>query len=390
MTSPLEPTPARFEPPPYPYARLDHLRAEAADRFGADGVVDASVGTPGDLPPAAVSRALAESDGARGYPPSSGSVAFRRAAADWLNRRFGAIVDADAEVAACVGTKELVASTAHYLRLRRPDRDTVLHPQVSYPTYAMGAVLAGCRAVGVPETPGGGLDLAAVSDADASRALLLWTNSPSNPTGGLTDHADAAAWGRARGLPVFSDECYAEFTWQGRPRSILETGTSGVMAVHSLSKRSNLAGVRAGFYAGDDELVAYLSDVRRHAGLMVPGPVQDAAAVALGDDTHVELQRARYRERLEFLARTLTDAGWPAEVPAGGFYLWVPVPHGLGDGWDLAGELARRAGLLVSPGEFYGPAGAGFVRVALVQPMVRLELVAARLAGAPERSAAGT
>ena len=182
-----------------------------------------------------------------------------------------------------------------------------------------------------------------------------------------------------RGVPVFADECYAEFTWRGPPRSVLETGSEGVVAVHSLSKRSNLAGVRAGFYAGDSELVGYLADVRRHAGLMVPGPVQEAAVVALGDDRHVDEQRARYRERLGFLAAVLGGAGWPADLPDGGFYLWVPVPPDLGDGWGLAGVLARRAGLLVSPGEFYGPAGAGFVRVAAVQPMDRLELVAGRL-----------
>jgi aspartate/methionine/tyrosine aminotransferase len=170
---------------------------------------------------------------------------------------------------------------------------------------------------------------------------------------------------------------------------MLETGTDGVVAVHSLSKRSNLAGVRAGFYAGDAELVGYLADVRRHAGLMVPGPVQDAAVVARGDDLHVDEQRARYRQRLEFLAAAFGRAGWPAGLPDGGFYLWVPVPPDLGDGWGLATVLARRAGLLVSPGEFYGPAGAAFVRVAAVQPMSRLELVFERLVGEHRDAPAG-
>ena len=162
---------------------------------------------------------------------------------------------------------------------------------------------AGCRAVGVPEHPSGGLDLAAVDDADVARALLLWTNSPSNPSGRLTDPDEVAAWARSRGVPVFADECYAEFTWRGRPRSMLETGAQGVVAVHSLSKRSNLAGARAGFYAGDAELVGYLADVRRHAGLMVPGPVQDAAVVALGNDLHVDEQRRD------------TDNGWSSWPP---------------------------------------------------------------------------
>jgi aspartate/methionine/tyrosine aminotransferase len=286
-------------------------------------------------------------------------------------------------VAACVGTKELVASVPQMLRLRQPERDTVLYPAVSYPTYAMGATLAGCRAVPVPPAPGavGGLDLDAIAESDAERALVLWSNSPSNPTGGLGDLGAEAAWGRAHGVPVFSDECYAEFTWDGPPRSILQSGFDGVVAVHSLSKRSNLAGVRVGFFAGDPELVAFLRSVRQHAGLMVPGPAQAAGAVALADDGHVVAQRARYHERLVFLAGVLTEVGFPVGLPQGGFYLWVPVPAAWSDAWSMAEELSRRAGLLVSPGDLYGKGGAGFVRVAVVQPMDRLELVAERLLG---------
>jgi aspartate/methionine/tyrosine aminotransferase len=243
----------------------------------------------------------------------------------------------------------------------------------------MGATLAGCRAVPLPEGPDGGPDLDAVDPEDAARAVLVWVNSPSNPTGLLTDLDRAAAWGRAHGVPVFSDECYAEFTWRGRPRSVLETGLEGVVAVHSLSKRSNLAGVRAGCIAGDPDLVGYLTEVRRHAGLMVPGPVQAAGAVAFADDAHVEVQRTRYRERLAFLAGALGGAGLETPLPDGGFYLWVPVPEQAGDAWDLAGTLARTAGLLTSPGDLYGPDGAGHVRIAVVQPDDRLALVAARL-----------
>jgi aspartate/methionine/tyrosine aminotransferase len=163
----------------------------------------------------------------------------------------------------------------------------------------------------------------------------------------------------------------------------LEHGFEGVMAVHSLSKRSNLAGVRVGFFAGDPELVEFLSLVRRHAGLMVPGPAQAAAAVALADDAHVEVQRGRYLERLRFLADVLTRWGCPTELPEGAFYLWVPVPKGRwSDGWAMAEELARTAGLLVGPGDLYGEDGAGYVRIAMVQPMLRLELVAERLSGA--------
>jgi aspartate/methionine/tyrosine aminotransferase len=391
-----------FVPPPYPYDRLDGLRAEAVARFGepgpgsgsdgAGGIVDCSIGTPCDPPPDTAVAAMGASGAERGYPYSTGSPAYRRAAARYLSRRFEVEVDADREVAACVGTKEFVASAAHYLHLRDPGRDTVLYPATSYPTYAMGAQLGGCRAVAVEELDGGGLDLASVGEEDAARALLLWANSPSNPTGHLTDLDATAGWGRTRGIPVFSDECYAEFTWAGPPRTILSSGARGVVAVHSLSKRSNLAGVRAGFFAGDSELVGYLLDVRRHAGLMVPGPVQAGAVVALDDDAHVEVQRDRYRRRLEFLSEVLRRAGVDGGLPEGGFYLWVPVPDAGGagdaagvDGWAFAAVLAREAGLLVSPGGLYGPGGDGFVRIAVVQPMERLALVEERLASSGSR-----
>jgi succinyldiaminopimelate transaminase len=370
-----------FQPPPYPYDRLDGLKALADELDG--GVVDCSIGTPTDPPPVAAVEALATSGAERGYPSSAGGPPYREAAAGWLSSRFGVAVD-PATVAACVGTKELVASTAHYLRLRDPGRDTVLYPAVSYPTYAMGATLAGCRAVPVPPATadGAGLDLDAIDPADAARAVLLWVNSPANPSGGLTDLDAAAAWARRHRVPVFSDECYAEFTWDGPPRSVLEAGPEGVVAVHSLSKRSNLAGARAGFYAGDAELVGFLRDVRQHAGLMVPGPVQAAAVVALADQDHVDAQRARYLERLEYLAGVLTEAGIPTTLPAGGFYLWPAVPARWPDAWALADDLARAGGILVSPGDLYGPDGAGHVRIAVVQPIDRLRLVGERLAAA--------
>jgi succinyldiaminopimelate transaminase len=357
-----------FEPPPYPYERLGEIIALANEHDG--GAVDLSIGTPCDPPPPAVTAALVSGDTARGYPPSIGTPAFRAAAADWLHRRLGATVDPERELAACVGTKEFVASLPQYLRLRDPSRDTVLYPAISYPTYEMGATLAGLRAVPY-------LRLEDVDAADARRALCLWVNSPANPTGVLSDLTAAAEWGRARGIPVVSDECYAEFTWTQAPHSVLQAGTDGVLALHSLSKRDNFAGARIGFYAGDSGLVHYLREVRKHAGLMPPGPVQAAAVVALGDDEHVEAQRARYRHRLERLISLLRAAGYPAELPAGAFYLWVAAPGG--DAWAAAADLAKRAGIVVSPGEFYGPHGSGFVRLAAVALDDRIDLAAARV-----------
>lgn len=362
-----------FVPPPYPYDRLERLVPIAARHPG--GVVDLSVGTPIDPPPAAVLEALARSGAERSYPASIGTEALRSAIARWFERRFGIDVPIST-IGACIGTKEFVATTAHLLRLRSPHLDTVLYPAISYPTYAMGATLAGCRAVAIPTGADGSSDLEAIDPADAERALMLWVNSPSNPTGALDDLDAAARWGRDRAVPVFSDECYAEFTWAGPARTILESGSDGVMAVHSLSKRSNVAGLRVGWYAGDPELVSYLQETRKHMGMMVPGPAQAAAIAALDDDDHVGVQRSRYRHRLEYLAGVLTAwSGVPVDLPDGGFYLWIPVD----DGWAFTERLAEAGGALVSPGEFYGTGAAQHVRVAVVQPDERLGLVASRL-----------
>ncbi len=375
--------PSSFEPPPYPYERLDELRA-AADAMPG-GAIDLSIGTPVDPPPAAVVAALADSGAERGYPPSIGSAELRQSASDWLSRRFGVEVDAS-QVAACIGTKEFVGGTPAILHLRDPSRDTVLHPALAYPTYEMGATLAGLRSVPVPFDDEWRIDVEQIADADAARAQCLWVNTPGNPAGGLDDLAGVVAWAREREIPVLSDECYIEFTWAdpypGRRteqlgRSALEHGAHGVVALHSLSKRSNLAGVRAGFYAGDAELVHYLREVRKHAGFMPPGPVQHAGAVALADDGHVDRQRDRYLGRLTRVARLLERYGLKADLPGGGFYLWVPAPDG--DAWALTRSLAGELGLIVSPGEFYGEAGRGHVRLAMVATDDRLDLLETRM-----------
>jgi succinyldiaminopimelate transaminase len=345
----------------------------ASQRFGQ--VIDCSVGTPVDPPPEAAIEALARADGARSYPSSFGSPALRDACSGWLERRFRVSLSPDS-LAACVGTKEFVATLPGYWRLRHPTRDTVLFPEISYPTYAMGAELAGLRSVPVPVVAGR-LELDAITPSDIDRALLLWTNSPSNPTGQLDELGAACEWGREHAVLVASDECYCEFTWTAAPATILTHGPSGVVAVHSLSKRSNLAGVRAGFYAGDPEVVAFLRAVRQHAGFMVPAPVQAAAAVAYGDDEHVDVQRGRYHRRLSKMSDALRSIGVEAPMPDGTFYLWVRR-SGV-DGWELARELAERAGLLVSPGEFYGVGASEHVRIAMVQPDDAISLVSERL-----------
>jgi succinyldiaminopimelate transaminase len=373
-----------FVPPTYPYARLDALKQRAAEAPG--GIVDLSIGTPNDPVPEIVVAALAAAGpSSAGYPRAVGGPALREAAAGWLERTFGLTID-PIQVVNVIGTKELVASLPHLLRLRDPSRDTVLYPAVSYPTYAMGAELGGCRAVPVPLGDGWHLDLSAVSDDAAARALLLWVNEPGNPTGSQSASGPlgaAVAWARARGIVVASDECYVEFNWDdaGQPArgaTALSAGVDGVLAVHSLSKRSNMAGFRCGFLAGDGDLVAYIGSVRTHAGMMVPGPIQAAATAAWDDDAHVAVQRALYAERRRYARSRLAEAGL---VDAGGpssFYLWARSANLAEDGWAVTARLAE-SGTLVAAGDLYGAGGADHIRIALVQPLERLALAFDRL-----------
>jgi succinyldiaminopimelate transaminase len=377
--------------PPYPHDRLDALKQVAAAAPG--GMVDVSVGTPVDPMPAIVVQALAEAAaGATGYPLTIGTAAYREAAAWWIERRFGCLVT-PAEVVAVIGTKELVASLPRALSLRDPSRDTILYPAAAYPTYAMGATLAGLRAVPVPVDDAWHVDLSQVSDDDASRALVLWLNDPSNPTGAVASPQEmeaAVAWARARGIVVASDECYAEFTYDAdghasSPVTALTAGNEGVLAVHSLSKRSNLAGFRAGFVAGDGDLVQYLGEIRKHGGMMTPAPVQHAAAVALGDDEHVVEQQLRYARRRAKALPALEARGLVHDGGDSAFYLWLRDAGASGDGaprrdgWAIAADLAE-TGLIVAPGDFYGEAGAQHVRVALTITDDALDLVVRRLA----------
>ena len=376
--------PAGFIPPPYPHDRLEHLREVAEQVPG--GMVDCSIGTPVDPMPEVAVRALSETAAsATGYPPSIGTVALRTAAASWVGRRFGVEVGASG-VIACVGTKEVVASLPRLLSLRDPSRDTVLYPGVSYPTYAMGAELAGLRAVPVPVDDRWHLDLGAVDADDAARALLVWLNDPANPTGATATADEMRAnveWARAHGAVVASDECYAEFTYDdagepAEPVTALHAGIDGVLAVHSLSKRSNMAGLRAGFIVGDRELVTYLGEVRKHAGLMVPSPVQAAAAAALGDHEHVAAQRKRYAARRARLLPALEAWGLVHDGGPSTFYLWLRAARGEETGWSLASRLAA-TGTLVAPGDLYGAAGHRHVRLAYSITDDQVELVGRRL-----------
>ncbi len=346
---------------------LDGLRELAARHPG--GVIDCMLGTPCDAVPAFVTAAVRDAVAQSGpYPMSPGAPRLRGAAGDWINQRFATDISVE-QVAACIGTKEFVASVALHLGLLgESSRDTVLYPSVAYPTYAVGAMFAGCRAVAVPVDDNWLLDLDAIDPDDVRRARLLWLNVPGNPTGSTADLAHferVAEWGRRHGVVVVSDECYVDFAPE--PHSILEAGSEGVLAIFSLSKRSNFAGMRAGFYAGDSQIVAGLIALRREAGMMLPTPIQAAAAAALGDHNHVQTQCKIYERRRSLCLDRLATHGIRHRGGAMPMYLWLRSDSNEVSGFELAEQFAR-AGWLVAPGAMFGSAGNDFVRIALVQP----------------------
>jgi len=337
--------------------------------------VDASIGTPVDPTPQVAREALVAACDAPGYPATYGTPALRLAVVDWFARRRG-VPDVHPDgVLPTIGSKELVAWLPTLLGLG--DGDLVVHPERAYPSYDVGARLAGAT----PVPADGTVQLGPVRGA----VRLVWVNSPSNPTGrvlGVEHLAKVVAWARARGAIVASDECYAELGWDVEEvPSLLDprvTGGSheGLLAVYSTSKQSNLAGYRAAFVAGDVSLVRRLLEVRKHAGMMMPAPVQAALTAVLGDDAHVAEQRERYRLRRDLALKALTQAGFRLDDSEAGLYLWVTRDEPC---WDTVGSLAER-GVLVAPGEFYGVAGARHVRVALTISDADAARLAARLA----------
>lgn len=339
--------------PSFPWDRLTPLAERASAH--PDGLVDLSVGTPVDPTPQVVQDALNQAADSAGYPTVAGRPALRGSIVGYLSRRWRASVD-PAAVLPVIGTKEFVAWLPTLLGLG--PNDVVAYPKLAYPTYEVGALLAGASAVAV----------GSLTELGPRRVRLLWLNSPSNPDGQVlpVEHlAKVVAWARERGVVLASDECYGELVWEGEAVSVLDPRVSGesndgLLVVGSLSKRSNMAGYRAGFVAGDADLVADLTLTRRHAGMMVPGPVQAAMAAALDDDAHVDEQRERYRRRRADLKRALTAAGFRIDRSEGSLYLWATRGEGC---WETVGWLAER-GILVAPGDFYGPAGANHVRVA--------------------------
>jgi len=360
--------------PEYPWDDLAPLKEKAAAFPG--GAVDLSIGTPVDPVPPIIQDALSAAADAPGYPLTAGTPELRSAAAGWLGRTLGVSV-APETVLPVIGTKELVAWLPVMLGLG--SSDTVLYPSLAYPTYDIGARLAGAAPTAVDS----------LDDVDSAslpgRPGLLWVNSPSNPTGEVKTASwlrSAVSWARSRGCVVASDECYITLGWSASPVSVLHPSVSGgaldgLLGVYSLSKRSNLAGYRAGFITGDPALIKQLLLVAKQAGMIVPGPVQAAMTVALNDDSHAERQRARYEARRTVLLGALRAAGFRIDHSEAGLYLWATHPDH--DSRSACAWLAASCGILTGPGHIYGEAGARHVRVALTATDERVATAAERL-----------
>lgn len=355
--------------PDFPWDTIAGAKTRAAAH--PDGIVDLSIGTPVDPTPAVARQALAEAADSPGYPTVLGPTPVRQAAVDWLERRAGVTgLDAD-QVLMTVGSKELIGNLPAQLGLGAGD--LVVYPELAYPTYEVGARYAGCDVLAADSTVAIG----------PRTPALLYLNSPANPHGQVlgVDHLrKVVEWARERDVLVVSDECYLEFGWEAQPVSVLHPDVcggshEGLLTVHSLSKRSNLAGYRDAFVAGDRSVVAELLAVRKHLGFMVPTPVQHAFAAALADDEHVEVQRELYANRRAVLRKALQRAGFRIDHSEGSLYLWATRDEPCRTTVDW---LAER-GILAAPGDFYGAAGAQHVRVAFTATDERVEAAVARL-----------
>ncbi|MBL1110072.1 succinyldiaminopimelate transaminase [Streptomyces sp. 5-8] len=355
--------------PTFPWDKLEPYKKTAAAH--PDGIVDLSVGTPVDPVPELVQKALIDAADSPGYPTVWGTPALRDAITGWLERRLGARGVTHRHVLPVVGSKELVAWLPTQLGLGPGDK--VAYPRLAYPTYEVGARLAraGYEVYDDPR------------ELDPSNLKLLWLNSPSNPTGKVLSRqelTEIVAWAREHGVLVFSDECYLELGWEADPVSVLHPDVNGgsydgIVAVHSLSKRSNLAGYRAAFIAGDPAVLGPLLEIRKHGGMMTSAPTQAAVVAALGDDAHVREQRERYAARREALRAALLAQGFRIEHSEASLYLWATRDESC---WATVAGLAE-LGILVAPGDFYGEAGEKFVRVAVTATDERVRAAVSRL-----------
>lgn len=326
-------------------------------------MIDLSVGTPVDPTPQIIQKTLRESSNAPGYPLTMGTQQLRSAIREWATRHLGATGEFD--VQPLIGSKELVAWLPTFLQAKR-----VLFPEIAYPTYSVGAMLA--SATGIP---------VAIDPSTWPQADLVWINSPSNPTGRVHSSDEWQAiinWSRSNNSVIASDECYIDFGHGPKPTSILmhtKGENRNILAVHSLSKRSSMAGYRAGFLIGDPNLISRIREIRKHAGMIVPLPIQNAMTVALGDELHVAKQREIYNARRDRLKPAIEKVGFRIDETKAGLYIWCTRNEA---DWDSIAWLAE-LGILATPGHFYGEKGARHIRIALTATDAHIDEAVRRL-----------
>ena len=356
--------------PDFPWDALAPYREQAERHPGS--LVDLSIGSPVDGTPLVAKEALSDAADAPSYPLTSGSPGLNDAMRQWWERRRQTGPLSVGQVLPTIGSKEMVGLLPTLLGLRTGD--TVVIPSVAYPTYAVGAAVVGATVVAEDDP-----------QKWPQAASLVWINSPSNPTGAVLRReylSEAVTRARKIGAVLVSDECYAELGWETDvvpsllDQDVTAGNLSGLIALYSLSKQSNLAGYRAGLLAGDETLVQSLLQARKHLGLIMPAPIQAAVASVLLDDVHVLSQRELYSQRRQVVFGALRSAGFQIDHSEAGLYAWVTRGE---DCWATVEWFAER-GVLVAPGVFYGEAGSHHVRVALTASDGACDSFARRLA----------
>jgi succinyldiaminopimelate transaminase len=336
----------------------------ARAREHAGGIIDLSQGTPVDATPGFIQEELKAAANSPGYPVTIGTPELRSAMRNWATSVLGASGEFD--VLPTVGSKELVAWLPSILQAK-----TVLYPKVAYPTYLVGSMIHQATSIAVD-----------IDTKTWPKADLAWINSPSNPTGRVHSESEleaVIAYAGENNTVIASDECYINFPATGqKPISILKVAAGNnknLLAVHSMSKRSNLAGYRAGLIVGDPDLIAEIREVRKHAGMLTPLPIQRAMTAALGDEEHVAIQAKRYADRRVALSSALIAAGFQIDFSDAGLYIWCTRNE---DCWNSVSWLAD-IGILATPGIFYGEAGAQHIRIAMTATDAQIADAAARI-----------
>lgn len=366
--------PVLSDGPAYPFTELEARKA--ALRQQGRKLFDFTVGDPLEPTPTFIREAMvAAIPVVSQYPTASGSASLQAAIARYLHRRFQVSVDPEREVIACAGAKEAVFHLPLALVDRASPRRTVVWGEPAYPVYERGAAYAGAVRAGFPLKAERGflLEPEDVPEDVLASTALFWINSPHNPTGATADRAyleRVAAASKRYGFVVASDETYADLYWSEPPPSLLEVMRDNALVIHSLSKRSGMTGYRSGFLAGDPDLIAALKKMRPSVGVASPVFVQAAAEAAWNDDAHVAERRQIFGQKRQRVVALCDELGLDVLPSGGGLYVWLRAPGGDSRGYCLR---LLDGGVVATPGESFGEAGAGWVRVALVPRLEELD-----------------